>query len=93
MKCFGRFSVTADITDAIEGTGLYCGGSFTKAYPKVFKTLPLETISVQGSNGIVWIANKGLNTLEASGNYTIISTASANNIEYIISIQAVGMYQ
>ena len=92
MRCCGEFKVSLDITDSIEGTGLYCGnGAFKKDYPKSFKTSPAEVASVQSLNGITWVASRGMNTTTTSGAYTIISTASVNNIECVISIQAEGM--
>jgi hypothetical protein len=94
MKCYGTFKVKLDIIDNIEGTGLYCDSSnFTKKYPKPFKSLPLETVSVQSSSGLAWLANKKTNTTATSGTYTVVSPATANNIEYTISIQVVGIKQ
>ena len=92
IKCFGNFKVDLDITDTIEGTGLYCGSiSFRKSYPKTFKNPPVEVVSLQGSNGMAWLANKGTNTVNSSGIYDIISTASKNNVEYTISIHVDGI--
>ena len=71
---------------------MYCDSSnFKKDYPKTFKTPPLEVVSVQSSNGIAWVANKGVNTVTSSGTYTIISPVSSNNVEYTISIQVEGI--
>lgn len=92
VKCFGSFKVTLDIVDSLEGTGLYCGSlNFKKDYPKIFKNSPTEVVSLQGSNGIAWIANHTANTVTSSGIYDIISTASKNNAEYTISIQVEGI--
>lgn len=92
IKCCGNFKVTFDLTDNIEGTGLYCDNSnFKVNYPKTFKNPPTELASVQSSNGMAWIANKGINTTTSSGTYTIISPASVNNAEYTISIQVEGL--
>ena len=94
IKCCGNFKVKLDLIDSIEGTGLYCDSSnFKKDYPKIFKEPPLELASVQCSNGIAWIANKGVNTATSSGIYTVVSPTSANNTEYVISIQVEGMKQ
>lgn len=94
MKCFGNFKVSLDIIDSIEGTGLYCDSSnFKKDYPKTFKTPPSEFVSIQNHNGIAWVANKNSNTVSSSGVYSVISTASSNDVEYTISIQAVGIKQ
>ena len=92
VKCFGQFKVKLDVIDSIEGTGLYCDiNNFKTDYPKTFKNPPFEVVSVQGSSGIAWIANKGLNTTTSSGTYTVISPTSANNVEYVISIQVEGL--
>jgi hypothetical protein len=94
MSCCGTFKVNLDLTDSLEGTGLYCDSSnFKKEYPKAFKNPPAELASIQSSNGMAWLANKGINTTTSSGSYTVISTASATNTEYIISIQAEGLKQ
>ena len=94
IKCFGNFKVKLDVTDGIEGTGLYCsGGNFKKSYPKTFKNPPSEMVSVQSSSGLAWVASKGVNTVDSSGVYSIISPTSANNIEYVISIQVEGIKQ
>lgn len=92
MKCYGSFKVKLDIIDSIEGTGLYCdSNNFKKDYPKTFKQPPSEVVSVQSSNGIAWVANKGVNTTSSSGIYTVISPSTSNNVEYIINIQAEGV--
>ena len=92
IKCYGTFEVELDITDAIEGTGLYCSsGDIKKTYPKTFKHPPSETASIQSAHGIAWLANKGANTTGSSGNYAVVSTASNNDVKYTISIQAVGI--
>ena len=92
IKCFGKFNVKLDITDSIEGTGLYCDiNNFKKDYPLAFKNTPSEIVSVQSANRIAWIANKGLNTTTSSGIYTIISPASSNNVDCTISIQVEGL--
>ena len=92
VKCFGSFNITSDIVDSIEGTGLYCGSiGFQKAYPIAFKTPPTELVSLQGNGGISWLVGKAVNTSEASGIYDIISTASKNGAEYIISVQVIGV--
>jgi hypothetical protein len=94
MTCFGTFKVRLDITDSIENTGLYCSaGNFSRNYPKTFKNPPSEVVSVQSSSGLTWIVSKGVNTTSSSGSYSIISPTSANNIEYIISIQVEGIKQ
>ena len=92
IKCCGSFKVKADLSDTLEGVGLYCdNNNFKYDYPKPFKKTPAETVTVQSSNGITWLANKGVNTTTTSGIYTIISPASANNVEYTISICVEGM--
>lgn len=92
MRCCGVFKVSLDITDSIEGTGLYCGnGTFKQDYPKTFKNQPSESVSVQSSSGLAWLANKSANTTTSSGTYTVISPASSNNVEYTISIQVEGL--
>ena len=92
IKCCGSFKVALDLTDNIEGTGLFCDSSnFKVTYPKTFKNPPTELASVLSSNGIAWIANKGANTKSHSGTYTIISPVSTNNAEYTISIQVEGI--
>lgn len=94
LKCFGNFKVKFDVTDSIEGTGLYCtDGNFKKSYPKAFRNPPAEVASVQSANGLAWLANKGINTKESSGIYTVISPTSTNNLEYTISICAEGVKQ
>ena len=94
MKCSGSFRVKLDVVDSIEGTGLYCdSNNFKVDYPKTFKNPPTETVSVQSSNGLAWLASKKANTKASSGTYTVVSTASANNIEYTISIQVEGIKQ
>ena len=92
VKCYGVFTAKLDIVDSIEGTGLYCDSSnFKVDYPKTFKNPPSETVSVQSANGIAWLASKSANTETTSGSYTVISPATASNIEYTISIQVVGL--
>lgn len=92
MKCFGTFKVQLDVTDSIEGTGLYCdNGSFKKTYPKTFTSVPAETATVHSTSGIAWVANKSTNTETSSGTYTIVSPTSINNAEYSISIHVEGM--
>ena len=92
MRCCGNFKIKLDVVDSIEGTSLFCdSGNFKKDYPKVFKNPPAEVVSVQSSSGIAWIANKGTNTNKSSGIYTIVSPASINNAEYVISIQVEGV--
>ena len=92
MNCYGAFKATLDVIDNIEGTGLYCDSSnFKKNYPKAFKNPPIETVSVQSAQGLAWLANKSTNTVNSSGVYTVVSPATANNVEYTISIQAVGI--
>ena len=94
MCCYGNFKVSLDIIDSIEGTGLYCDSSdFKKDYPKTFKNIPSETVSVQSSSGLAWLANKASNTETSSGAYTVIRPTSANNVEYTISIQVLGIKQ
>lgn len=92
MKCSGTFVIETDIADNIEGTGLYCAnGTIKKNYPKQFKNVPVETVSIQGINGLSWVANKGINTTISTGLYTIISPYSINNGKYQISIQVEGI--
>ena len=92
IKCFGNFKITLDITDVLEGTGLYCGNiSLKQNYPKKFKNIPTEVVSIQSTAGMTWIANTSVNTKTSMGTYSIISTASINNAECFISIQVEGM--
>ena len=91
-RCCSNFKVKLDVTDSIEGTGLYCSnGNFKQNYPMSFKSQPTEVVSVQSSSGLAWLANKGINTTTSSGTYTIVSPASSNNTEYTISIRVEGL--
>ena len=91
MKCSGKFTVETSVIDGIENTGLFCSnGSFSRAYPKTFKNTPIEIASLQGANGISWLAATGMNTISSTGSYTIISPTSQSSI-YTISISAEGI--
>ena len=91
MKCSSNFTIEANIIDSIENTGLFCAnGSFSRAYPKDFKSVPTEIASLRGANGISWLATNGINTISSTGSYTIISPTSQSGI-YAISISVEGI--
>jgi hypothetical protein len=94
-KCWGSYIVTASIQNEFEGTSLYHENTDLKQinYPIEFIDVPSEVASIQSKGGIVWLANKGLNTETTTGLYSIISADKLTNAEYKINFEVSGRWR
>ena len=95
-KCWGTFSVTANIQTAIEGSGLFQDDNKIRSikYPFDFKSVPAELATVQSPGGVVWLASKTKNTQKTSGIYTIISPdEQITSADYSVSLQVEGLWK
>ena len=94
-KCWGTLKLTANIQTSIESVSLFYDNSMTAvSYPFTFKEIPAETVTLQSSNGIIWLAGKKKNTKNKSGTYTLLSVdEQASNANYYISLHVEGFWK
>ena len=86
-RCYGILEVEATVHTSVEGTGLFHNSDKMKGvnYPFTFKKIPVETATIQGPGGLVWLANHTRNTEKISGIYTILSVdEQLSNAKYSI---------
>lgn len=92
MKCWGTHSVSATVNTKIEGSSLYYNkNTFTSiSYPATFKSVPTESVTLQGPGNFCWAANTGANSKTTTGKYSIMSTDNIPSGNFKLSITVEG---
>lgn len=94
IECWRTFNLTTTLDKIIEGSTLFQNSTElnTFKYPFIFKNIPVETVTIQSSSGLIWLANIKQNTETASGNYAIVSPyKQVSETCYTISIVVKGL--
>ena len=94
-ECWGHTNLTTAMQNPLEG-GSYSGNNYmgSVSYPFSFKnSAPFETVSVQSTSNLVWIAGRTKNTTSKTGTYVLVSPYSCASATYTIMIHVSGYWR
>lgn len=94
-ECWGTFKFTASIHSPVgTNTTLYLDNTMSSIdYPVNFVETPTESVSLQGSSGIVWLANRSTNSTKQSATYSLLSIDKQNAATYELAFSVKGFWK
>jgi hypothetical protein len=92
-ECYGNLIYNTDIQMPYDNKAYHSAPSRRHTYPIKFVGVPYETATLHSPGPIVWLASRGKNTEQNTGEYCLLSFDNQTSAEYSITIKVHGYWK